>query len=50
MGRLKASIQAGTMDEISEAEESAKVPATNESYLIDTIETHQEPSAQTTAE
>ena len=48
MGRLKASIQAGTMDEISEAEESAKVPATNESYLIDTIETHQEPSAQTT--
>ncbi|MDW6016403.1 LPS assembly lipoprotein LptE [Vibrio plantisponsor] len=50
MGRLKASIQAGTMDEISEAEESAKVPTTNESYLIDTIETHQEPSAQTTAE
>ncbi|MFG0773182.1 LPS assembly lipoprotein LptE [Vibrio plantisponsor] len=50
MGRLKASIQAGTMNEISEAEESAKVPATNESYLIDTIETHQEPSAQTTAE
>ncbi|MCF7362533.1 LPS assembly lipoprotein LptE [Vibrio sp. A1-b2] len=50
MGRLKASIQAGTMDEISEAEEPAKIPATNESYLIDTIETHQEPSAQTTAE
>ncbi|PNH81067.1 LPS-assembly lipoprotein LptE [Vibrio diazotrophicus] len=50
MGRLKASIQAGTMDEISDAEESAKAPVKNESYLIDTIETHQEPSAQTTAE
>ncbi|MGY2572589.1 LPS-assembly lipoprotein LptE [Vibrio sp. C8] len=50
MGRLKASIQAGTMDEISDTEESAKAAVTNESYLIDTIETHQEPSAQTTTE
>ena len=50
MGRLKASIQADTMDEISDTEESTKAPVTNESYLIDTIETHQEPSAQTTAE
>lgn len=45
MARLKASIQAGTMDETVD-EETAKSDNTDQSYLIDTIETHQEPSAQ----
>ncbi len=50
MGRLKASIQAGTMDEVADEEESTNTDKAKESYVIDTIETHQEPSAQPTAE
>ncbi|MBD0788567.1 luciferase [Vibrio sp. Y2-5] len=50
MGRLKASIQAGTMDEAADEEESTNTDKAKESYIIDTIETHQEPSAQPTAE
>lgn len=46
MGRLKAAIQAGTMDETADEEDAEKSDSSNESYLIDTIETHQEPSAQ----
>ncbi|MFV0447744.1 MAG: LPS assembly lipoprotein LptE [Vibrio sp.] len=49
MARLKASIQAGTMDETVD-EEVAKSDNSDQSYLIDTIETHQEPSAQVETE
>ncbi|WP_165310584.1 LPS assembly lipoprotein LptE [Vibrio ziniensis] len=50
MARLKASIQAGTMDEKADSKESDKAQKASETYQIDTIETHLEPSAQTKTE